>query len=179
MKIFTVNITKAQKKVFDYFRDTGIHNNVSAMVRQAISLQFYMFTGISTGVDDRKTLEVDVDVWFKHIPKEIAKPIWTGENDKGDYLGPVSISMSLVLWDFIDVIVETNKETSRSSFLRRALNEFFKKELITIETILRVKNGMKSIENKENKCQRKSLGKVDMRSVSWKPMKDKKLFENE
>jgi Arc/MetJ-type ribon-helix-helix transcriptional regulator len=167
-KILTVHITKAQRDVFAYFRDIGMHTNISELVRQGMFLQFYLFTGISTGVDDKATLDVDVNVWFKHVPKQIAKRLWAENLEESGLEEPISISMSPVQWDFVDVIVETNKEESRSSFLRKALTDFFKKELVMTETIFRVKNGMKVKENKDELKPKKDRSKVDMRSIKWK-----------
>jgi len=169
-KILTTHITKAQHDVFTYFKDIGLHTNISELVRQGMFLQFYLFTGISTGVDDKATLDVDVNVWFKHVPKQIAQRLWA-ENLEECSLEDccISISMSPIQWDFVDVIVETNKEDSRSSFLRKALTDFFKKELVMTETIFRVKNGMKVKENNAELKTKKARSKVDMRSIKWKP----------
>ena len=173
-KIQTVNITKSQHAVFEYFKEIGLHNNISELVRQATFLQFYAFVGISTGVDDKVTLDVDINVWFKHVPKELARRLWNEKPDEGNYVGPLSVSMSPTQWDFIDTIVDTNHEDSRSSFLRRALTDFFKKELVMTETILRVKNGSKKITKNDETNKKPNKTKVDMRSISWKPSGMKK-----
>lgn len=131
MKIASAHITLPQLKVMNYLRDNEIYPSEAELIRVAIRSMLHLRAGL---INNDAIDAINPCTFFRHVPKAMAIALWE-ENLVTVKCQLQSMNLPLTLMNWLDMIVAP-EDASRSDFIRAALHDFLRKELVVLEFII-------------------------------------------